>query len=365
MAVKLACVLSLGAALVAFGVGVAEGAGVNVTIHGGPGLMYAERAGLSVPEIEMQIKNELERLFQVTRAGDYVRSWGDAQSFASRGMGADYASNFSAVMIGIAGNLSLNVEDAFVPTDTRTAPPAGGVSPNATILAGLNLAAFGLPPITVYGNWFEREGHIDEFGADLRNWGVHFQYKLFGPDEDSGLLAKLFTWGGLDITTGLEQSRLILSLDRAFKRAIPLQSASLPPGTTAFVNVDSLGSFTLDMRMLNIPLEVTTSLRLLYALSIYGGFGIDWQVGGGSDLVVDLDGTMTGVVQQQGGQPMNLDIGTAAVELTESAGPSKGRLRWLVGAQVNLFLLKLFAQLNLAAQDPVLASVALGARVAY
>jgi hypothetical protein len=126
-----------------------------------------------------------------------------------------------------------------------------------------------------------------------------------------------------------------------------------------------VGSFTLDMRMLNIPLEVTTSLRLLYALSIYGGFGLDWQVGGGSDLLVDLNGTMTGVVQQQGGAPMTLDIGTAAVDATEGVGSSKGRLRWLAGVQVNLFVLKIFAQLNLAAQDPVLASVALGARVAY
>ena len=38
-------------------------------------------------------------------------------SFASRGMGVDYASNFDWLMVGIAGNLSLNVEDAFVPDE--------------------------------------------------------------------------------------------------------------------------------------------------------------------------------------------------------------------------------------------------------
>ena len=326
-------------------------------------MMYAAQAGLQPGELEMQLKNELEGLFQVARIDDYLRSWGDAQSFASRGMGADYASNFKAVMVGVAGNLSLNVEDAFVPSGTRTAPPAAGVSPNATLLGGVNLAAFGLPPLTVYGNYFKRKGTLEEFGADLRNWGVHFQYKLFAPMGD-GLLGAFLRWGGLDITTGLEQSRLTLTLDQRFRRSIPIQSMNAPPGTRAQVDVNAMGRFTIDMRMLNIPLEVTTNIRLLYALTLYGGFGIDWQVGGGSDLLVDLDGNMTGVVQRDG-QSTSGDIGTASVDITDSVGASAGRLRWLAGLQVNVFVLKLFAQLNIATQDPVLASVALGARVGY
>ena len=61
---------------------------------------------------------------------------------------------------------------------------------------------------------------------------------------------------------------------------------------------------------------------------------------------------------------MRVDVGTAAIDATESVDPSAGRLRWLLGAQVNVLIVRLFVQLNLATQDPVLASVALGLRVA-
>ena len=327
-------------------------------------MAYAAQAGVPPAQIEAQIGEELRNLFQVARVDEYLRSFADAHAFSSRGMGADYASNFGAVMLGASVNLSLNVEDAFAPEGTRTQAPLAGMAPNFTLLGGVNLAAFGLPPITVYGNYFDRSTRLDDFDLDIRNWGVHFQYKLFAPMGDA--LAGIIRWGGLDITTGLEQSRLGVTLAApAFRRNIPRERpAGAPPGTTASVDVRTTGRYSLDMRMLNVPLEVTTNLRLLYALSVYGGFGLDWQLGGGSDLLIDLDGAMTGVVTQNG-QEMRTDIGAAAVDATESVGPSVGRLRWLAGVQVNVLILKVFAQINIATADPVLASVALGARVGY
>jgi hypothetical protein len=350
-------------ALVCWRPGGARGAEVQVRIQETPlAAQFAQQAGVDIPTLQADVQRELEALFQTYRVADYLRSFGDAHSFASRGLGVDYASNFKAVMFGVAGNLSLNVERGYLPRDTRTQPPAGGVSTNATIMTGLNLDYFSLAPITLFGNYFSRAGTVDEFAADLSNWGVHAQLKLWGAREER-LLNALLRWGGLDVTAGLEHAHLRLTLARDFRRDIPVGSSA--NGYTSSVAVDSMGRFNLDMRTLALPLEITTNVRLLYLLSLYAGVGFDWQLAGGNDLSVDLDGTMVGNATSSDGQHTTVELGTATVDAGESAGPSKGRLRWLAGLQVNVLVIKVFAQLNLAAQDPVLASVALGARVAY
>jgi hypothetical protein len=265
--------------------------------------------------------------------------------------------------VGIAGNLSLNVEDGYLPEGTRTKPPAGGVAPNVTVMAGVNLDMLGIAPICLYGNYFKRSATIDDFTADLSNWGVHAQLKLFGPG-DEGLIDAFLRWGGLDITTGVERAHLGLTLRSGWKRDIPVGTSGA--ASSAKVALDTTGRFRMDMRTFNVPLEVTTNIRLLYILSIYGGAGFDWQLGGGSDMTVDLDGTMVGVTPAGGGMPaQRVDLGTAAVDVGEAVDPSPGRLRWILGAQVNVTVLRLFVQLNIATQDPVLASLALGLRVAF
>jgi hypothetical protein len=341
----------------------ARAAEVNVNIRETPAAaQFAQQAGLDVPTLESDVKRELENLFQTYRVAEYLRSFGDAQAFASRGMGVDYVSNFQAVMLGVAGNLSLNVERGYLPENTRTRPPAAGVSTNATIMAGLNLAFFDLAPITLFGNYFGRSATVEEFAVDLSNWGVHAQLKLWAPRSDR-LVSALFRWGGLDLTLGLEQARLGLALARGWTRDIPVGQAG-QGGPSAVVGVDTVGRFTIDMRTFSIPLELTTNFRLLYLLSLYAGVGFDWQLEGGSSLTLDLDGNMVGR-PGGGGQSAPVDLGTATVDATESVDPSPGRLRWLFGAQVNVLVVKLFAQLNLATQDPIIASLALGARVAY
>jgi hypothetical protein len=172
-------------------------------------------------------------------------------------------------------------------------------------------------------------------------------------------------WGGLDITSGFERANLGLTLKQGFRRNIPVGTGGAQGGSPV-IDLNTLGTFSMHARTLSIPLEVTTNFRLLYLLSVYGGAGFDWQLGGGSDMTVNLNGTMVGVTPAAGGQPsMRVDVGTAAITATESVEPSAGRLRWLLGAQVNVLIVRLFVQLNLATQDPVLASVAMGLRLAF
>jgi hypothetical protein len=252
----------------------------------------------------------------------------------------------------------VNGNRAIIEGDTHTQPVAG-VAPNITLMAGLNFGFLDLRPVTVFGNWFSRQGQYREFDADLKNWGAHLQVKLFQPHKEY-LWNPFLQWGGIAITSGFDEAHLRLTLSRAFSRRIPLVQ-----GGRTVANVDvtnSQGTLVLDMHSYSVPLEVTTNFRFLYVLGVYGGAGFDWQFGGGSEMNIDLSGTLNGSVPSQSGPPVN--IGSARVTATESASPSKGKVRGIVGVQANLWFVKLFTQLNLV-PDPFIASVALGLRLVW
>jgi hypothetical protein len=320
---------------------------------------FATQLGTTRANLESQVSQRLSDVFQSARVGDYLRSLADAQAFTTRGMGADYASNFKAVMVGVAGNAAFNVDKGVGAQNEAEKPPVAGVSSNVTFMAGLNLGLIGIDGLTVYGNYFQWKGSFDQFDTEMRNWGAHAQLKLFGPGEEK-LLNALIRWGGFDITTGIEYAHLKLSLSDRWQRNVSVGAGA---ASDPYVAVNASGVMSIDMNTMSIPLELTTNLRLLYFLALYGGLGFDWQIGGQSDMAIAIeDKEIHGRIPSQ-----NVDarIGAANVTATESAKPSAGRMRLLVGVQLNVLFLKLFTQVNVITASPAIASLAFGARVAF
>jgi hypothetical protein len=344
-------------ALVPLVLGLAAPARAEVTVRIDPGAggRLATQAGIQLPQIEQQLRMELENLFQTYRVQDYLRAFNDAQSFTTRGLGVDYGSTIGLFEVGIAANLAVNGNKAFVEGDTRTQPVAG-VATNLTAMAGLNLGFLGLRPVTLFGNFFTRKGSYREFAAQLDNYGAHIQLKFWASRKES-LWTAFVRWGGIAITSGFDHARMQLSLGKTFSRRIPIASGDRD---VAEIDVDSQGTFALQSQTWSVPLELTTNLRFLYVLTAYGGAGLDFQFGGGSDMNVDLNGKLTGQVAGQA----PIDLGSAQVTATDQAKPSPGKVRGILGLQVNLWFLKIFTQLNVV-PEPFVASVALGARLVW
>jgi hypothetical protein len=319
---------------------------------------FAQKAGVSPADIEPRIRQEIERIFQLYggRLEDYLRLVGDANAFTTKGLGVDYATNLKFVMVGAAVNLSANAESALTPDDLKGKPPVAALSTNFTLMGGLNLGLIGLSPVTIFGNYFKGSGNLgDEFTGDLHNWGLHGQLKLGAPDEEK-LRHAVLQWGGIAITSGVDYSKTQLRLGKKFKRDFPF---GMVAGHSVNVNADNMSALTVDLETYSVPLEVTTALRLLYILTAYGGLGFDWQLGGGSRMAVDMGASLAGSVMGQ-----ETPIGSAKVTASADAEPTAGRVRGILGAQVNIAIVRLFAQLNFI-PNPFLASIAFGARLAY
>jgi hypothetical protein len=332
-------------------------ADVTVSIDRSGADRLAAQAGVQLPDIDQQLQTELEHLFQTYRLKDYLRSFNDAQSFTTRGLGVDYGSTIGLVEVGIAANVAVNGNRALTEGDSRTQPVAG-VATNITAMAGLNLGFLGLRPVTLFGNFFTKKGTYRELAAELDNYGAHLQLKFLA-DRKESLWTAFVRWGGIAITTGFDHARMKLSLKQSFSRSLPLASGGRD---VAQVAVASEGSFSMESRSWSVPLELTTNIRFLYALTAYGGVGFDFQFGGGSDMEADLTGKMTGTVIGQNTAP--IDLGSARVTATEEAKPSPSQFRGILGLQANIWFLKIFTQLNVV-PNPFVASVALGARLVW
>lgn len=316
-------------------------AAVNVTLTDA-GRALALAAGVTPQQLAAEIQDEVEDAYQTNDVDGFLRSFTDATAFSQRGLAVDYVSVPSSFVIGFGGNVSVAGEDSFDSDDSPTA----GAAINLGLMVGGNLAGWGLPRWTVYGNAFYNKASTDRLEGNLTSAGLHAQVKLIKPAEDKGI-ARAFRWIGLDVTSGVEYTRW--SLDAADDIENDFTTSGYD------FTMSSSGTFNLTSDALTVPIELTTGFRVLGLLSVYGGAGVDFTYGT-STVDAQLAGTVT---NDDTGSDIN--VGTANITADGENGGSPTALHALVGAQVNLWKLKVFVQGNVA-QTPA-ASVSFGVRL--
>ena len=346
----------------------AQDSHVTVTIDPGPGQQLADALGIQVSEIEKQLGDRMTSAFSLLRPAEYLRAMADAQAFSNKGLGVDYAALFDYVMVGASGSVALALGDlGFAEADADQ--PVGGMTPNVTVMAGVNFSFIGASWLTLYANFFAYDFQYQDLTAKIRNVGVHAQVNFFRPDSDSdsdaadaddddddddGGSSGLLEWGGIRLTGGYQWSSLAFTLAQQMETDLPLAG----PNSSITAQLHSTGTFDINNVGNSIPLEATTSVRLLWIAGLYGGLGFDAQLGG-SDMKIALNGNITATDPRDGS---TIDLGAANVTATSHAKPSDARIRFLVGAELHLWILKVFFQANILPERAV--SAAFGARVA-
>ena len=330
----------------------------------GPDLQtFLNRTGLTQEQLGAKLQ-------ELIGASGFLKNVGDAQSFTSKGLGVDYASEATYFEVGGSASFAFGVDKTYQPGNNPAnsqAFPLQGAGLNASVMAGLSLGFLKIP-VMVFGNWMQLP--TQRYGAwsgSLDNWGLHAQLRLFGPSRTTTALKMLIRWGGIAITSGYDSSHMNLGLIQPFSSSFAIPGA--PGAAASGATLDATGTaggtaaFNLDMTTRSIPVEVTTSLRLLSLVTAYGGLGFDWQLGGDTKLNVDLAATLRGHIANV--QPDPLELGNARAQFGAHAAPSPARVRAILGAQVNLWMLRIFVQSNIAKGNPIMASLAGGLRLAY
>jgi hypothetical protein len=322
---------------------------------------FAAALGTTPEQLTGEILNQVNTFFQNPNVNAFLHGFQNAQAFSAKGLGVDYASETTRVEVGGTLSLASNVDKAYKPSGSPTDPPISGGGANFSLMAGIGGRLVGLDPVMLFGNWFKWDGiKLGDLEGSYHNWGVHAQLRLFGPSTKSSATKLIVRWGGIAITSGADYSKMTLSARKHIAPSFNLPTYAL--GVPATVSAQGDLVFSLQQTTWTVPLEVTTSLRLLSLFTIYGGIGIDFQLGGGSDLVIGMENaSVSGKAQGT-----TVDLGTASIRVGQHVSPSPARLREILGLQVGLFdVVRIFLQVNASGSSPMLASLAAGLRVGY
>lgn len=319
---------------------------VTITLNQ-DGQMLAQELGIDVAELERRIEAEIADAYDTANVEGFLRSFANATSFASRGVGVDYAPLFRGLEVGITANLSAAVDGLEEGED-----PVGGVAPNISLMAGLNLSRWDHPEIVIYANGFHRNGTLDELSGSITNVGLHGQYHLFYPSKDASTL--LFLWTGLHLTAGFEMSRWKFGVLDDITRETTVDGDN---GASTTITTTATGRFDLSATSTTLPIEVTTSARILYFAGVYFGGGLDIQIGK-ARADATLDGVMTGTDPSDGSA---VNMGTAVITANGEESPSPVAYHVLAGLELNLWRAKAFLQGTFVPVDG--ASLAFGVRM--
>lgn len=325
----------------------------TVCITPGPdAATFLNAAGVTVDQLVSQI----DGLFQTANVNSYLHDFQNAQSFSSKGLGVDYASEATLVEVGATLGVASNVDKAYKPSGSYTDPPVSGGGGNFSLMGGVGLGLIGLDPVMLFGNWFKGNATLGQLNGDYQNWGLHAQFRLFGPSRGMSATKMLIRWGGIAVTSGVDYAHLQLTTSKGI-------TTSFNPAQNSAVTVSSAGdlTFKLTQTTYSVPLEITTSLRLLSLVTVYGGIGLDWQLGGGSDMQIDMAANLSGTYNKT---TTYNNLGTAAIHAKGHVNPDAARMREIFGVQLGIFdIVRLFAQVNTTASSPMLTSLAVGLRV--
>lgn len=316
----------------------------SIEVHIDPNL--AAQAGLSEQEVaamESSMNEATRGQLKLDAPEAWLVQMAEANAFATKGMGVDYATNPQTFVLG--GSIGTAVNGAgFQFVKGGQDLPEAGFAFQASAMAGVNLGALSskesfLRRFVLYANGMMAGGASGPFEADLNNYGAHLQFKLIKPPS-----LGVVEWGGLDLTGGWEASNYKLKLSQA----IPVDGEQL--------RWDATGTFDVAAHSESVPLEVSTNLRV-FVVSAYLGAGVDLRQAAHAQSSLSLDGPIWLTVSQP-----ETEIGSVRASLEAGGDGVEVVPRAFAGAQINVLFVKVYGHLNVGLDDRY--SGHLGVRVA-
>ncbi|RYF11620.1 MAG: hypothetical protein EOO40_02970 [Deltaproteobacteria bacterium] len=334
-----------------------------------------------IAQLGAQLQDDVLAKLAALNFGPFVLAMANASAVVTRSMPIDHATRFRLLSLSaggvVAGNTELirqvsTVTDQFNNIANGSAPTVGG-SADLSVLLGINLAAFHLPQrrffdpdrmqIFLSGMHLPLGSPTDQYQVNVSHYGLHGKYQLLRARQLTPRF-NIVRWGGLNVATGFAYA----TQDIDVKADLPSGTASsvftLPNvGTNltvryAYQGTGRVGTHT---DLYTVPIEVSSSLQLLYFLTLYAGGGVDFAWGN-TDLTASASEPTHVTLSGRG---TTLDVldpqPTLRFALTQSPTTVTGR--GFFGLQINAGVVALFAQASIDSTSTV--GAAAGLRLFY
>lgn len=234
-----------------------------------------------IQQIEAEVKKAEDKindgLPKSNSPNRLMEGMANSSVMAGKGVGSDYASHMNVFLIGAGVGVGADLEK-----DKETKSDLSGAGVQGGLLIGTNLSwmdtatIFGLDTnrINIYANYFQyslnQKSKDNTVTGKLSTYGFHTSYDWI-PRSPS----KLWGWGGVKVHTGYEYNKMDIGIKSKINESIEVTDS----GTTISSTITGNPFAHINVATHSIPIEISTSLRFLYAFSLYGGLGADLNFG--------------------------------------------------------------------------------------
>jgi hypothetical protein len=284
------------------------------------------------------MEDQVNANLPATEPGDYTKGMANAVAMAGTGTSAVYGSSFRYGLIGLGVGLGLDLGDQSlgdVLGGDADLDKIGGLGLQGALVLGVNPGAF------TQGSWFgiidptrlrtylsfmSLKRDVGDASVEFTNFGAVGQYRII-PEQSLGM--NVVKWNGVDVSAGLRYSKMKFVLTQTVSETQDVEGG----GEMEISGPITVGA---DVGVFTVPLEASTSVRLLYVLNLVGGAGADINFGSSKAIAnLDADIDITGV----GANP----TAEGALDLGGSAGPTIMNLRAFGGLQFEFAIGSLYA----------------------
>ena len=316
---------------------------------------YGAGAGNSTFEnfvnAELQkIENEINKDMPSAPPQRMMEGMANASVLAGKGIGADYASGMEVFLIGAGVGAGADLaKDKNTDSDLSGIGVAPGVviGTNLRFLDTARILGMDTNRLNLYLNFMtykhdqklnDKPGEESNANIDTTSLGFRLRY-----DWIQGSKSKLFGWGGVKFHFGYEYNKSNIGFRSKINESISETSSN---GEIINGSLVASPEASIASTVHSIPLELSTDIRLLYILSLYGGIGADYSWGqakgdgaiNGGDTPIGCSGGVCG-----GGTSVTVRP-EANIDATGKVNPFM--FRGFAGVQVNLPFIRIYVQGN-------------------
>ncbi len=329
-------------------------AGLNSTI--------ADLIKVEIRKIEDDINKSLPGAETPNRL---MEGMANSSVMAGKGIGTDYASGMKVFILGAGVGAGADLTKS---TEPKSDISGVGVQPG--LMLGTNLGwmdaqtILGLDTnkLNVFVNYmgYSLDHTTGDTNANIKmqSMGMHVSY-----DWVTGSGSKLLGWGGIKITTGYERNSTKLRFNSKINEVLDYSYGGVGYNSTITASPDA----EVDVATATIPLNISSSIQILYILSLYGGLGADYNSGtatGRGNLnstPSTVTCTPTAPATCPGGVAGTVDT-TANIDGEAKVTPYL--FRGFAGVQINLPFTRIFVQADKAFGNNLIGATA-GLRFVY
>lgn len=293
----------------------------------------------AVEAVVTELENKVMTNLPNTDQSEFFESMANASAMAGKDLANDPINpiDYAMVVLGVGAGVDLNqkeyddIKDSSGDVDLNKAPGIG-------VQLGLGLGTHGkfLPKKYFNGerwsffiNYFPYNYEKDDLSIKIRTGGLHMRYRVLNGHDV--IRWKMLRLEPVYLTFGYEYNKI----SGRISEAVSEDYTSDGNITGTFTGT---GVINLDVTTHSFPLSISSGMTFLYILTVYGGLGIDIHQGAASGQG-NLENSSLTITQGAGSA-----TGTANLDLGDKNNPSLLLSRAFVGAQVNLWNFKIFAQ---------------------